>query len=141
MSNPENINDKNMGKKTLLYIEDSVANMRLVEAIINTKKDIKLLSANNGEYGLELANKYIPDLILLDIHLPKMNGYVLLETLKAEPRTKDIPVIALTADASPLDIEKGLDAGFSQYITKPLRIDVLMNAINKLLYVNEAVIQ
>ena len=117
-------------RKTVLYIEDNAANMRVVEAIIQRKSNINLLSAIDGEYGLELAKKYLPDLILLDIHLPKMGGYEVFEKLKSTAATKNIPVIALTADAMPIDIEKGLKAGFFRYITKPIKIDLLMNAVD-----------
>lgn len=119
--------------KTLLYVEDNPANMRVVEAIFERKENINLLTATNGKYGLELAKKYLPDLILLDIHLPKMSGYEILKKLKEDSTTKHIPVIALTADAMPLDIEKGLEAGFFQYVTKPIKINLFMDAINNAL--------
>ena len=119
--------------KMLLYVEDNPANMRVVEAIFERKENINLLTATNGKYGLELAKKYLPDLILLDIHLPKMSGYEILKKLKEDSTTKHIPVIALTADAMPLDIEKGLEAGFFQYVTKPIKINLFMDAINNAL--------
>ena len=118
-------------RKTILYVEDNAANMRVIEAIIDKNDNYDLLTATNGQFGLELAQKNLPDLILLDIHLPKMSGYDVLEKLKSESNTKNIPVIALTADAMPLDIEKGLQAGFVEYVTKPIRIDLLMTAISK----------
>lgn len=117
--------------KTVLYVEDNAANMRVIETILEDNKNFNLITATNGKYGLELARKYLPDLILLDIHLPQMSGYEILKKLKSEFSTKDIPVIALTADVMPLDIEKGLQAGFSEYVTKPVKIDLLMTAINK----------
>lgn len=132
----ENISENTDSKSTILYVEDNAANMRVVEAIIDRVKSINLLTATDGEYGLELAKKYLPDLILLDIHLPKMSGYEIIKELQSDPSTKDIPVIALTADAMPLDIEKGLEAGFSQYITKPIKINLLMNGINSILQEN-----
>ena len=113
----------------VLYIEDNAANLRVVEAMFRHQTTLRLLSATNGEFGLELAKRYVPDAILLDIHLPGMDGYAVLEAIKIDPKTKDIPVIALSADAMPIDIEKGMQAGFKHYLTKPLKMDELMKAI------------
>ena len=120
-------------KKIILYIEDNHANLRVVETFLEKHSNVKLLKAANGEDGLEMANKYLPDLILLDLHLPKMGGYEVLENLKHNKITKDIAIIALTADAMPLDIERGLMAGFDQYITKPIDLNVLLTAVDKIL--------
>lgn len=122
---------KQSASKTVLYVEDNAANMRVIEAVLERNGSFNLLTATNGKDGLALAQEHLPDFILLDIHLPKMSGYEVLEKLQSESSTKDIPVIALTADAMPLDIEKGLQAGFFEYITKPIRIDLLMTAIDK----------
>lgn len=113
----------------VLYIEDNPANLRLVEAMLKTHKDITLLSANNGQFGLELAQQYLPDIILLDIQLPDMDGYKVLNALREHSETRDIPVIAISADAMPLDVEKGLKAGFREYLTKPVRIEEVVRAI------------
>ena len=136
-SNNVNSLETSNTSKTLLYVEDNSANMRVVEAIIARDDSIDLLTATNGEHGLELAKKCLPDLILLDIHLPKMSGYEIFEELKSDQNTKHIPVIALTADAMPIDIEKGLKAGFIKYVTKPIKIDLLMGAINDVFSENE----
>lgn len=120
-------------KNTILYIEDNCAHLRVVAAIFKKQLNILLLSAMEGEYGLELANEYLPELILLDIKLPKMDGYEILDKLKSNPATKDIPVIAITADAMLTDIERGLNAGFRHYITKPLILDLFVETINKVL--------
>ena len=107
--------------------------MRVVEAIIELQPNINLLTATNGEYGLELAMQYLPDLIILDIHLPGMNGFDILRHLQDTKKTSSIPVIALSADAMPIDIEAGLKAGFLHYITKPIKIDELLNILSEVL--------
>ena len=118
---------------TVLYIEDNAANLRVVEAIFRRNPRLRLFSATNGTYGLELVRRYQPDIILLDIHLPDIDGYTVLAALKADPATRQIPLIALSADAMPFDIEKGLAAGFSRYITKPININELLAAIDQCL--------
>jgi PAS domain S-box-containing protein len=118
---------------TVLYVEDNPANLRLVEALFRRHPQIKLLSAVNAEYGLELASRYKPDAILLDIHLPDMDGYAVLDALRACSETRDIPVVALSADAMPIDIERGLKAGFADYLTKPAKLDELVKTMQKIL--------
>jgi len=118
---------------TVLYVEDNPANLRVVEALFRHHRHLRLLSATSGEYGLELARRYAPDAILLDIHLPGMDGYAVLKELQADAATRDIPVIALSADAMPLDIETGLKAGFRDYLTKPVKTKELIAAVGKAL--------
>lgn len=119
--------------RNILYIEDNAANMRVVEAMLKSRKSINFIPATNGEYGLEMAQLCAPDVILLDIQLPGMDGYQILEKLQENPNTKNIPVIAVSADAMPIDIEEGLKSGFKHYITKPIEIEMLINAINDVL--------
>ena len=127
---------KGAGEKyKVLYIEDNPANLKVVEAIFRRLQHITLLSATNGEFGLELALKYMPDLILLDIHLPGIDGYGVLEELLRRPETSGIPVIALSADAMPIDIERGMAAGFHYYLTKPLNVEMFINTVNEVLSV------
>lgn len=111
---------------TVLYIEDDAANLRVVEALLRRYPQYRLLSAVNGEYGLELARRYRPGLILLDIRLPGMDGYRVFEELQKYQETASIPVVALSADAMPIEIERGLKAGFKNYLTKPVRMDLLL---------------
>ena len=125
--------DKITNINTVLYIEDDCASLRIVEDVLHTQSNIILLSAMDGEYGLELANEYLPELILLDIKLPKMNGYEVLEKLKLNPETKNIPTIAFTADAMPNDIERGLKAGFNDYITKPIVLTLFVESVIRVL--------
>lgn len=121
---------KNIAKRTLLYVEDNPANLALVEDIIATRPDLFLLSAGDGFAGIELARLAQPDLILMDINLPGMSGTEALKVIAKDPLTKHIPVIALSANAIPRDIEKGLEAGFFRYLTKPIRIDEFMSALD-----------
>jgi PAS domain S-box-containing protein len=119
------------GTHKILYVEDNAANLKVVEALLRRQPNLTLLTASNGEYGLELARRYLPDVILLDIHLPGMDGYAVLKALRAQPETRGIPVIALSADAMPIDVERGLAAGFRDYLTKPVMMNELMRAIER----------
>lgn len=110
----------------VLYIEDNRSNLRLVESILEKHPDINLFSAFNAESGLKLINENHFDLILLDINLPGMDGFETLQYLQNNDKTKNIPVIAVSAAAAPHDIEKGLLAGFKHYITKPINIDAFL---------------
>ena len=122
--------EKDAPLKTVLYIEDNPANLRLVEQLIARRPDMRLLSAINGNLGIGLARSSQPDVILMDINLPGMSGIEALKILHETPSTAHIPVIALTANAMERDIEKGLQAGFFLYLTKPIRINAFMDALN-----------
>ena len=115
---------------TLLYVEDNPANLKLVQEIISFRPDLQLVAAPDGHLGIELARAHQPDIILMDINLPGVNGIDALKLLKADPRTSHIPVIALTANAMPRDVEKGIAAGFFRYLIKPINIDEFTDAIN-----------
>lgn len=115
---------------TVLYIEDNPANLKLVEQLIARRPDLRLLSAINGRLGIELAHASLPDVILMDINLPGMSGIEAMKILRESPATAHIPVIALTANAMERDIERGLQAGFFLYLTKPIRINAFMDALN-----------
>ena len=121
--------------RTLLYMEDDPANLRLMQRIISTHSGWKLLDAHNAELGLELAFVHRPDLILMDINLPGMSGFDALQRLRAHPATCSTPVIAITANAMPRDIERGRAAGFSDYLTKPLDVPQFLNVIDRLVLV------
>ena len=117
----------------VLYVEDNPANLRLVEEIVAFRRDLRLLSAPDGHLGLQLAKAHLPEAILMDLNLPGMSGFEVLRQLRADPETTWIPVIALTANAMPRDIERGLAAGFHRYLTKPIDIDKFTEAINSTL--------
>jgi signal transduction histidine kinase/ActR/RegA family two-component response regulator len=109
-------------RRTLLYVEDNPANMQLVEEIIAQFPDMKLVTAVNATLGIELARSILPHVILMDINLPGISGIKALKILRDDPATTRIPVIALSANAMPGDIEKGLEVGFLRYLTKPIKI-------------------
>jgi PAS domain S-box-containing protein len=120
----------NAALRTLLYVEDNPANLMLVEDLIARRADLRLLSARDGNRGIEIARASRPDLILMDINLPGINGIRALKILAEDPITAHIPVIALSANAIPRDIEKGLEAGFFRYLTKPIRVDEFMKTLD-----------
>jgi PAS domain S-box-containing protein len=118
------------GLHTLLYIEDNRANVQLVEQIIARRPDMRLLSAGDGARGIALARTHHPAAILMDINLPGISGIEALAILRDDPATADIPVVAISANAMTHDIRKGLEAGFLRYLTKPIKVDDLMEALN-----------
>ena len=115
---------------SLLYVEDNPANLQLVEQLISRRTDLCLSSATDGIQGIQLARTQRPDIILMDINLPGISGIEALRILRADPATAHIPVVALSANAMPLDIEKGLQAGFFRYLTKPIKLNELMGALD-----------
>ena len=116
--------------RTLLHVEDNPANLMLVEEIIARRPDIHLLSAMDGHRGLAIARASRPDVILLDINLPGMNGMRVLETLSTDITTAHIPVIAISAKAMPMDIDNALTAGCFRYLAKPINITAFMDALD-----------
>ena len=115
---------------TLLYVEDNPANLMLVEDLIARRSDIRLLSARDGISGIAMAKASQPDIILMDINLPGISGIKAVQILCADPLTAHIPVVALSANAIPRDIEKGMEAGFFRYLTKPIRINEFMDTLD-----------
>ena len=116
--------------RTLLYVEDNPANLMLVEDLVARRPDIRLLSAMDGNRGVEIARASLPDVILMDINLPGISGVQALKILHADPATAHIPVIALSANAIPRDIKKGLEAGFFRYLTKPIKVNEFMDTLD-----------
>ena len=116
--------------RTLLYVEDNRANMQLVEQLIARRPDMRLLSAGDGTRGIALARTHRPEVILMDINLPGISGLQALKILHEDSETKHIPVIALSANAMPRDIEKGLEAGFFRYLTKPIKVNEFMETLD-----------
>jgi CheY-like chemotaxis protein len=102
----------------------------LVEDLIARRPDIRLLSAMDGNRGVEIARASRPDVILMDINLPGISGIQALRILAEDPATAHIPVVALSANAMPGDIEKGLEAGFFRYLTKPIKVNEFMDALD-----------
>ena len=116
--------------RTLLYVEDNPANLKLIEQLIARRPDMRLLSATDGTRGIQLARANQPEVILMDINLPGISGIEALKILREDPETAHIPVIALSANAMPRDIEKGLQAGFFRYLTKPIRVNEFMQTLD-----------
>jgi PAS domain S-box-containing protein len=117
-------------QRTLLYVEDNQANMDLAEQLIARRPDMRLLGAGDGMHGVLMARQHLPDLILMDINLPGISGLQALKMLREDPRTRHIPVLALSANALPRDIERGLEAGFFRYLTKPVKVTEFMEALD-----------
>jgi CheY-like chemotaxis protein len=117
---------------TVIYVEDNPANIELVAAIL-FRQDLKLLQAPDARLGIELAKAHKPDLILMDINLPGMDGYEALKKLKADPSIDSIPVIAVSANAMESDIKRGLSAGFTDYVPKPIHVRSFLEVVNKYL--------
>jgi CheY-like chemotaxis protein len=119
---------------TVLYVEDNPANLLLVTQLISRRQDTKLLSAISGDLGILIAKTYQPSVILMDINLPGMNGFDALAILRDDPATSHIPVIALSSNAFPKDIENGLKAGFFRYLTKPYLVTEFADALELAFY-------
>ena len=123
--------------RTVLCVEDNPANLMLVEEIVARRPGIHLLSARDGRRGLEMARASRPEVILMDINLPDLGGIEALKRLAEDPLTAHIPVIALSANARPDDVEKALQAGFFRYVTKPIQINAFMATLDLALKVAE----
>ncbi len=118
---------------TVLYIEDDLANLALVQHIMDRRPGLRLLSAPQGTLGLELARMHRPDIILLDIHLPDIKGQEVCRKLKEDPLTRSIPVLIVSASAMPVEIDSMMQAGAAHYLTKPLDIPLFLKTIDRFL--------
>ena len=119
--------------RTVLYVEDNSANLELVEQLVMRHSDLRFLAATDGNLGIEFARTYLPDVILMDINLPGINGLDAMKILRADPSTAHIPIIAISANAMPRDIEKALAAGFCNYLTKPIKVNEFMDTLDRAL--------
>ena len=119
--------------RTLLYVEDNQANLKLVEQLIARRPDMRLLSAADGHLGVEIARAFLPEVILMDINLPGISGIEAMQILHKDPLTAHIPVVALSANAIPHDIAKGLKAGFFRYLTKPIKVHEFLHTLDEAL--------
>jgi CheY-like chemotaxis protein len=117
-------------QRTLLYVEDNPANLMLVEDLIARRSDLSLLSARDGMSGIEIARAERPDVVLMDINLPGISGITAMKILADDPLTAHVPVIALSANAMPHDVERGLEAGFFRYLTKPIKVQEFMATLD-----------
>ena len=115
---------------TVLSVEDNRANQMLVQRVLARRSDVLLLLAGDAQHGVQLAQAMQPDVVLMDINLPGMSGLEAMERLASDAATAHIPVIAVTAMAMPHDIDVGLQAGFFRYLSKPIKIDALIEALD-----------
>ncbi len=137
LSKPQSLSDDTQDEQhTVIYIEDNPANLRLLAQMLSLRPNIRLLSAPEATMGLELARQHLPDLILMDINLPGMSGIDALKLLRQDEVTRKIPVVAVSANAMPKDIERGFEAGFDDYITKPIDVEILLHAMDELLEIS-----
>ena len=113
----------------LLYVENHADSVMLVKGLLEARKDLLLLHAADAKLGIELARTQRPEAILIDVDLAGMSALEFMAALRAEPATQAIPILALGANASPKAILKALEAGFFQYLTKPLRAEPFMEAL------------
>ncbi len=125
-------------QRIVLYVEDNPANLMLVEKLIERRPDIRLLTATDGLRGIEIARAARPDVILMDINLPGISGIDAMKILADNLATAHIPVIALSANAMPHDIKRGLAAGFFRYLTKPIRVNKFMETLDAALSASES---
>jgi PAS domain S-box-containing protein len=121
----------NPAESTVLYIEDDVANVQLVERLLMQRPNIKVMTSLLGSVGIELAQEYRPDLILLDVHLTDLHGFEVLERLQGDSRTVDIPVVVLSADATTWQRRRFRNAGVYDYLSKPLNLQQLLDVIDQ----------
>jgi PAS domain S-box-containing protein len=119
--------------RTILYIEDNLSNVKLIQRVLSHRPDVELIPAMQGSLGLELASEHQPDLILLDLNLPDLRGEEVLLRLRADQRTADISVIVLSADATPGQIQRLLDTGARAYLTKPFDVKQFLALVDEVL--------
>jgi CheY-like chemotaxis protein len=119
--------------RSVLYIEDNPVNTVLMEAMLARMPGLAVACAASAEAGLALAIAEPPALILADIQMPGMDGFALLRCLREHPATRHVPVIAVSANAMPQDLERGIAAGFADYLTKPLDLAQLLAAVTRAL--------
>ncbi|OIQ75762.1 polar-differentiation response regulator DivK [mine drainage metagenome] len=117
--------------RSVLYVEDNPDNMALIEQLLAARAGFNLLGAQDAMRGIAMARSYQPDVIMMDINLPGISGIEALKILQADVSTAHIPVLALSANAMPHDIAKGLAAGFYAYLTKPIKVNELMTALDQ----------
>jgi CheY-like chemotaxis protein len=122
---------KKPGARSVLYVEDNPTNMDLIEQLLAERGGLFLLGAQDAMRGLDMARSYLPDVIVMDINLPGISGLEALKMLQADPSTAHIPVMALSANAMPHDVEKGLVAGFCAYQTKPIRVSEFLVELDR----------
>lgn len=128
---PRGIKSEEQNQDHILYIDDNPVNLKLVTQMLGKLRNILLVTAHTPELGIELAQSRKPCLILLDINMPRMDGYEVLQVLKAGLQLRHVPVIAVSANAMPRDIERGIAAGFADYLTKPIDVGRFLESVDR----------
>jgi two-component system alkaline phosphatase synthesis response regulator PhoP len=128
-------NEASLPPSKILIADDNLQNLELVEAYMEDLPGVQTLRATDGEEVLEVLRKEHPDLVLLDIMMPKMSGFEVCKKIKADPETADIAVVMVTALNEPMDIERGLECGTDDYLTKPIVRQDLIDRVRSLLQV------
>ena len=118
-----------LGAARILYVEDNLSNLELVESILSRSPGVELIPAMQGSLALELATRHDPDVVLLDLDLPDITGEEVLRLLRADSRTRSIPVIVLSADATPAQLARMQNEGIVAYLTKPLNIGLFLDTL------------
>jgi CheY-like chemotaxis protein len=118
---------------TVLYIEDNPSNLKLMEEIFSMRAELTLITATQGQLGLDLAREHLPNLVLLDLHLPDLPGHQVLRRLRNDPRTHAIPVVVVSADTTPGQAQRLRDAGARDYFTKPVDVNKVLNLLDELI--------
>ncbi|MGI9087827.1 MAG: PAS domain S-box protein [Chthoniobacterales bacterium] len=118
-------------QRRILYIEDNLSNLSLIEQMLADQPQIALITAMQGQLGLDLARQHCPDLILLDLHLPDIPGWDVLARLRKDPATGKTPVVVISADATPRQVERLMNAGANYYLTKPLDMEEFYRVIDE----------
>jgi PAS domain S-box-containing protein len=129
---PEEVGVPVTGLRTVLYVEDNLSNFELIERVLARRPNVELIPAMTGDLGLDLARQHVPDLILLDLHLPDVRGDEVLVRLRTDPKTSHIPVLVLSADATPGEIKRLLASGAEDYLTKPLDVPSFLRALDRI---------
>ena len=127
---PPGVSPPGTPQRTVLCVEDNLANLELIEQLMGRRPDLRLLSAGDGNRGIELTRAHQPQVILLDVNLPGISGIEVMKILRADPSTAHIPIVALSANALPGDIKDGIKAGFFNYLTKPIKVTQLMDVLD-----------
>jgi len=120
LKDPDSATESAAQHRTILYVEDNLSNLTLIEQMLSEHPNIQLISAMQGQLGIELARRHAPDMILLDLHLPDLPGWEVLARLRREDATRDIPVVIISADATSRQIKRLMGAGAHAYLTKPI---------------------
>jgi CheY-like chemotaxis protein len=118
-------------RRTVLYVEDNPDNIVLMAQLLAPRPDLRLIGAPDAMRAMAMARSLAPDVVVMDINLPDISGLEVLQLLQADPVTRRIPVLALSANAMPGDIEKGLAVGFYRYITKPIKVNEFLQALDE----------